>query len=381
MSLRIKQVRAHPVSFAIPERHQVGLGIGRAVKRDAVIVQVETDGGITGWGEAHAARAPTAIAELINTTLASLVVGLDAGDTVEVWERVYRRQLASHGAGAAAVIGLSGIDLALWDIKGKLADKPVCTLLGAPPRPIEAYAGGISLGFGPADELAEEAAGFVAQGFRAVKLRLGDHPERDLARVRAVRARLGNDVEILTDANTNYTFEDYEAVADGLVECRVGWLEEPFPPHAFREYRKARRDDLPLAAGENHYTRFDFERAAEDGSLAVWQPDLSKTGGLTEGLRIAALAAEHGIRIHPHTSLTALNMAASLHFLAVIDNGGYFEADTSAWNPLRDAFAAGSLSAEQPAHFHAPADKPGLGVEFDPAVLADFPVIIGAGYV
>ena len=113
MTIRIERVTAHPVSFRLPEHLQVSLGIGRTVKRDAVLVRVETSAGVSGWGEAHAARAPTAIAELINTTLADLVRGMDALDTESVWERVYRMQLASHGAGAAAVIGLSGIDLAL----------------------------------------------------------------------------------------------------------------------------------------------------------------------------------------------------------------------------------------------------------------------------
>ena len=380
MSVRISRVTAHPVSFAVPPEHQVSLGIGRTVKRDAVIVEVATDAGVTGWGEAHAARAPSAIAELVNTTLAALVTGLDATDTEAVWERVYRMQLASHGAGAAAVIGLSGIDLALWDIKGKLAGQPVCALLGAEPRDVEAYAGGISLGFQAPESLAEEAADFVAQGFGALKLRLGDTPQHDLARVAAVRAALGADVDVLTDANTAYALDDFAAVADGLVDARVGWLEEPFPPHDFRSYRAARRDDLVLAAGENHYTRFDFERALEDGALGVWQPDLSKTGGLTEALRIARLAAEHGIRVHPHTSLTALNMAATLHFLAAIPNGGYFEADMTAFNPFRDVFGADALSTASPARVRPPAG-PGLGLEFDPALLGGFPCLSGPGYV
>ena len=182
MNVRITAVTAHALSVPVPPAYQVSLGIGRTVKRDAVLVRVDTDAGVTGWGEAHAARAPTAIAELINTTLARLVVGLDATDTTAVWERVFRMQLASHGAGAAAVIGLSGIDLALWDIKGKLAGAPVWQLLGAAAaRPLRAYAGGISLGFQPPDALAREAEQLVGQGYRALKLRLGDGPAQDLS--------------------------------------------------------------------------------------------------------------------------------------------------------------------------------------------------------
>ncbi|MEQ8230162.1 MAG: mandelate racemase/muconate lactonizing enzyme family protein [Gammaproteobacteria bacterium] len=380
MNPRITGVTAHPVSFAVPPEHQVNLGIGRTVKRDAVLVEVTTDAGISGWGEAHAARAPTAIAELVNSTLAALVTGLDATDTEAVWARIYRMQLASHGAGAAAVIGLSGIDLALWDIKGKLAGQPVYALLGAAPREIEAYAGGITLGFQPPAALAAEAAGFVAQGFRALKLRLGDTPRADRARVAAVRDALGPDIDILTDANTAYTLDDYRAVADTLVAAHVGWLEEPFPPHDFRSYRAARRDDLVLAAGENHYTRFDFDRAAEDGVLRVWQPDLSKCGGLTEALRIAALGEKQGIRIHPHTSLTGLNMAASLHFLAAIPNAGRFEADCTACNPLRDELCSGTPWIGATGRV-APPTAPGLGIAIDARRLGEFTGVPGPGYV
>ena len=104
MQARIRQITAYPVSFPVPEEHQVTLGIGRTVKRDAVLVRVDTDAGISGWGEAHAARAPTAIAELINTTLAQLVTGLDACEPQQAWQAVYRMQIRSHGAGAAAIL-------------------------------------------------------------------------------------------------------------------------------------------------------------------------------------------------------------------------------------------------------------------------------------
>lgn len=379
--MRISSVRAFPISFAVPPAQQVSLGIGRTVKRDAVLVRVETDSGARGWGEAHAARAPTAIAELVNTTLADLVTGLDATDIDAVWARVYRMQLASHGAGAAAVIGLSGIDLALWDLKARGAGEPLWRLLGGRPRAIPAYAGGISLGFQAPDALAEEAAGFVLQGYRALKLRIGDGVANDRARIEAVRARLGEEVEILVDANTAYTLADVEAIAPVLEACRVGWLEEPFPAHAWRDYQAAARlTSVPLAAGENHYTRFDFERVLTDGAIRVWQPDLSKTGGLTEALRIARLAASAGIVIHPHTSVTGLNMAASLHFLSCIDNGGYYEADVTAYNPFRDRLTRGLGALDARGTMQAP-DGVGLGIELDMALLDASQAIAGPGYV
>src|SRR6185295_16775569 len=120
-TMRIKSIKAVPISYRVPEGQNVRLGIGRAVKRDAVLVKVTTDEGLTGWGEAHHGRCPGAIARLIDTTISELVVGMDAMYVVGVWQRVYQMQLASHGMGYAAAMALSGLDLALWDIRAKAA--------------------------------------------------------------------------------------------------------------------------------------------------------------------------------------------------------------------------------------------------------------------
>lgn len=377
----ITDVTAYPVSFAIPEEHQVRLGIGKTVKRDAVLVKVSTDAGITGWGEAHAARAPSAIAELVNTTLRQLVVGLDAREPGAAWERVYRMQLASHGAGAAAAIGLSGIDMALWDICGKAEDRPVYALLGGVRRPVRAYAGGIALGYQPVTALLAEIDAVVDAGYRAFKLRLGDTPTRDIERIEAARRHVGDQFDILTDVNTSYDLAQVRTLMPALDATRAGWLEEPFPAHAYKQYvAAAGLGRTPLAAGENHYTRFEFERVADDGAITVWQPDLSKTGGITEAVRIAELARSVGASVHPHTSLTCLNMAASIHFLAAAPEPGYFEADLSAYNPFRHALCTGGFSEHDDGTV-MPLDRPGLGVEVDEARLAEFPVIPGPGYI
>ncbi|MGH6631480.1 MAG: mandelate racemase/muconate lactonizing enzyme family protein, partial [Burkholderiales bacterium] len=287
-SLRITEIRAFPTSFPVDPKDSVTLGIGRAVKRDAVIVKVETEGGVTGWGEAHHGRCPGAVAHLVNTTLRQLVLGQDANDTTGVWKKVYDKQLASHGMGAGACLALSGIDMALWDIRGKALKIPLYKLLGGRARPIPAYAGGVSLGYQEPKALVEEARPHVQAGYKAVKLRIGDTVARDVERIAAVRAAFGDELAILTDANTGYDVADVRAVMPALDEHDVGWLEEPFPAHDYLSYREAARyGRTPLAAGENHYTRFEFNRVIEDGAITILQPDLSKTGGITEALRIA----------------------------------------------------------------------------------------------
>jgi D-galactarolactone cycloisomerase len=380
--MRIAEVRAFPTSFPVPPEASVTLGIGRAVKRDAVVVKVTTDDGVVGWGEAHHGRSPGAVAHHVNTTLRQLVVGMDPTDVIGVWAKIYKFQLGSHGLGAATAIAMSGLDMALWDVRGRITGWPLYRLLGGASRPIPAYAGGVSLGYQEPPALVEEAGALLAQGYRALKLRLGDTPSRDLERVAAVRRAFGDDVVILTDANTAYSVDDARRVMPGLEAHGVGWLEEPFAPHDYRSYAVAATfSRVPLAAGENHYTRFEFSRLVEDGIVRVLQPDLSKTGGVTEAVRIAALASAWKLSINPHTSMTGLNMAATIHLLAALDNGGYFEGDVSKANLFRDQlvhpapYAVGADGAVRPLA------GPGLGLDVDEKFLAAHPVIEGPGYI
>lgn len=381
MRLKISKIEAFPLSYRMPEGKIVSLGIGRNVKRDTVLVKVTTDGGIIGYGEAHHGRALGAIAHLINTTLNDLLVGADALASGDAWRRVYALQLASHGMGAATVIGLSGIDIALWDIRGKAAGMPLYQLLGGISKPIPAYAGGIALGYQPPETLVDEAQGLVEAGFGALKLRIGDTPANDCARIEAVRAALGDGIDILTDANANADFEHVRRIMPCLDASRAGWLEEPFPPHDRDLYIRASKLGVtPLAAGENHYMRFDFRDAIADGAISILQPDLSKVGGITEALRVEALAATWKMKLNPHSSASGINMAASVHFLAAIDMPGYFEADVAVDNPFRDRLCTPAPSV-RPDGTVLPNDGPGLGVGIDEDFIATHPLIDGPGYV
>ncbi|HEY4191173.1 MAG TPA: mandelate racemase/muconate lactonizing enzyme family protein, partial [Mesorhizobium sp.] len=271
--------------------------------------------------------------------------------------------------------------MALWDIRGKAVGLPLYKLLGGGQRPIKAYAGGISLGYQEPASLAREAHDMVSRGYRAIKLRIGDTPQRDIARISEVRKSIGDEIDILTDANANATMEHVRAIMPSLDENRVGWLEEPFAAHDYRSYRQATRfGTTPLAAGENHYTRFEFHRLVEDGVITYLQPDLSKAGGITEALRIAAMASAWKLSINPHCSATGLNMAATLHFLASIDNPGYFEAEAASFNPFRDDLCSMSYKVGADGFVHVP-EGPGIGIEVDEAFIARHPLIDGPGYV
>ena len=379
--LKIVDIKAYPTSFPVPKSAQVTLGIGTAIKRDAVVVKVTTAGGLVGWGESHHGRAHTAVAKLIETTLKRLVLGMDASDVVGVWGKIYKMQLGSHGMGAGCCLAMSGIDCALWDIRGQAAGMPIYKLIGGAYRGIPAYAGGVSLGYQPPQELIAELKPHLKAGYKAVKLRIGDNPKNDLMRIRAVRKAIGDDIAILTDANTGYTVNDARAVMPAMEDLNVAWLEEPFPAHDYVSYGLAASfSSTPLAAGENHYTRFEFNRVIEDGSITVLQPDLSKTGGLTEALRIAHMASAYKLSINPHSSMTGMNHAISIHFLAGIDNGGYFEGDVSKANKFRDELCSTPYKVDKDGKVW-PLDKPGLGLEVDEKFLIKHPPIEGPGYV
>jgi D-galactarolactone cycloisomerase len=380
--MKIATLQAVPISFPVPANKSVRLGIGRSVKRDAVLVRVETDDGRVGWGEAHHGRCPGAVAKLIDTTMNELVLGMDATDVVGVWNRVYRMQLASHGMGAAAALALSGLDMALWDLRCQATGSPLYRLLGGSSKAIKAYAGGISLGWQEPALLAEEAQMHVASGYRALKLRMGDTPVRDIARVRAVRKAVGEGIELLTDANTNYTVDDVRRVMPAFEEAGIAWLEEPFPPQDRRSYISASKlGRVPLAAGGNHYTRYEFTTLIEDGAVQFVQPDLSKTGGITEGLRIAAMAGAHKLTVNPHTSATAINMATTIHFLCAVDNPGYFEGDVTSLNPFRDLLGGVAPYALDDQGCVRPLEGVGNGLRIDTHFIAEHPLIEGPCYV
>src|SRR5690606_8165208 len=165
-------------------------------------------------------------------------------------------------------------------------------------------------------------------------------------------------------------------------ELGIGWLEEPFPAHDLGLYvRAARLGRTPLAAGENHYTRYEFEPLIASESVGFVQPDLSKTGGITESLKIAALAGARRLSVNPHTSATAINMATSISFLCGIDNPGYFEADLTLYNPFRDNMTDMPPYRVDTNGCVQALDGVGIGLKVDEAFIAAHPLIEGPCYV
>ena len=375
--MKIANVTAQALS--VPVKDGIVFGIGKVLRRDTVLVRIETDDGIVGYGESHHGRAAGSVANIVNSLLRHWVIGADPTDVVGIWQRIYTMQLRSHGLGAATSIAMSGIDQALWDIRGKATGWPLYKLLGGSARKVKAYAGGVSLGWSEPEALCDEVASALAIGYKAVKLRGGDTVRNDIERASAVRKRFGDDLTIMVDANTNYTLDDTLQVLPAFEELGIAWLEEPFAPHDYRSYARASTSRVPLAAGENHYTRFEFHRLLEDGYVRIIQPDLSKSGGITEVLRIAALGSAWKLPLCPHTATTAINMAVTIHVLAAVENGGYFEGDISSPNPFRDQLASTPYTVAADGTV-SPLEAPGIGVEVDEDFARAHPFVDGPAY-
>lgn len=373
---RIKKIQAFPLSCPTPGG--AVFAVGRSAKRDMVLVRIETEDGIVGYGEAHHAQTPSTIAAFINDALGPSLIGMDAHETEVIWNRSYHRFIATHGPGAAAVIGLSGVDLALWDIKGKALGQPVYRLLGGTRRPIRAYAGGISLGFQPVDDLKREIERFIDRGYDFMKLRVGDTMEKDLERVSAIRQAFGPEITLAADAGTRFKSSDIARIAELCDAGKLAWLEEPFTPDNLPGYRRLRDvTSTPLAAGENHFTRHELRALISEQIIQFVQADCCKTGGITEILKIASLADTWHLQFAPHTSASVLSTAASLHVLSIAPNAFIYEADVSAINAFRDELGrpfevvGGSIRAPE---------GPGLGVEIDESLITRYPFIPGASY-
>lgn len=362
------------------DRIAVRQGVGDMVKRDLVLVRVVSECGHVGYGESHMGLNPTAIAEVVNHSIRPQLLGFDVHDLEGAWSRIFSHQIVTHGLGAGSVIALSGVDIALWDLRGKLLGLPVYKLMGGSKKRLRAYAGGMGLGWQPDDDLEAEVRGLVDQGYTAVKLRVGEGIARDSAKIRHVRKAFGDTLDIAVDAATRYKLSDIGPIIRVCEETNVLWLEEPFAPDNLAAYAELRRSTwVPVAAGENHYTKHAFRDLLQNRAITILQPDCAKAGGLTETKKIADMGAAWHLSVAPHTSQSVIGTAANVHLLCAAPNGMIYEADISARNPWRDRLAKNPLEVVD-GHIE-PNDKPGLGLEIDETMLDAFPPIPGPSYV
>ena len=376
--MKITAVRTHILEAALSQP----FAYSRAWydTRTAMVVEIETDDGLIGWGECYG---PARITAAVVQSIAPWLIGQDPLRTEFLWQMIYAR-LRDHGQKGVVIEGLSGIDIALWDIKGKHFGVAVHRLLGGPLRSeVEAYATGLyrRKSGDPLRYLAEEAAGYVAEGFKAVKLKVGFGVEEDAAVTRAVREAIGPDVALMVDAN--HAYDAVAAIRLGrMIEPHdIGWFEEPVPPEDVAGYRAVKAAiSIPVAGGECEFTRFGFRDLLTSRAVDIIQPDTCAAGGLSECKKIADMAEAFGVRYNPHVWGTGIAIAASLQLLAVLPSHTphslapvepILEFDRTE-HPIRQ-----SLLVQPIEHIKGVVrvpDGPGLGIEVDRAALARFAV-------
>jgi D-galactarolactone cycloisomerase len=346
--------------------------------REAVLVQVQTDAGLTGWGQA--AGSPAALPAIVGRQYAPLLLGRDPRDWAAHWHRLGGLRGGHYGA-------ISGLEMALLDLAGQAAELPVHRLLGGAVRQrLKVYATGLYKlerwrSFESWREgLIEEALGYQAQGFSLTKLKIGFVPRQDIQLVHALREALGPEMGVAVDANCAWDAATAIQVGQAIQSAQIAWYEEPLPPTDLEGYREVRRTlPIPISGGESLAGLFPFRDMIQSRSVDIVQPDVTICGGVSALQRIQTLADANHVRLIPHCWGSALAFAAALHFLATIPDGGpsvtptepLLEYDRSE-NPLRDDLLLEPLR-HQDGYLPVPQGH-GLGVAVNPEALARYRV-------
>jgi len=376
-----KRVLITDVEAIVLRQPEIDEGIADG-SQDDLVIRVHTDVGLVGIGEVDSSpEVCKAIVEArgshkIALGLREILIGEDPSDVEGLWQKMYRGVIF-YGRRGAAIHAISGIDIALWDIKGQAAGKPVCELLGERVHDrIRAYASRLM------PDTPEEVTAAVTElrerKFTAIKLGwgpLGQDPDTDVRLARAAKEAAGDDVEILFDAGLGYGGDADVAtrVARELEQLGIFWLEEPFEPDEYEAYAAlADGVDIPIAAGEQDVTVWGFRELIDRGHVDILQPDVTRCGGITETLRIAQLGAERGLTTVPHAWKSGIIKAASLHVNAVLPDALFQEycvADT----PINTRLTNELLPIEGDGCVAVPT-APGLGVTLNEDVLEELRV-------
>ncbi|MFZ0099125.1 MAG: mandelate racemase/muconate lactonizing enzyme family protein [Gemmobacter sp.] len=349
-------------------------------RRAHVLVEVECSDGTVGWGECLGPARPNAA---VVAAYAGWLIGQNPLETERHWATLYNA-LRDQGQRGLTVTALSGIDMALWDIKCKVLGQPVSVLLGGRWREtVRAYATGSFKrdGVDRVTDNAQEMAQRRAEGFHACKIKIGFGLAEDLAVIRAVREAIGSEMRLMIDANHGYTVTEAIRLGRAAADYDIDWFEEPVVPEQLSAYAQVRAGQpIPVAGGETWHTRWGHWQAIQAGAVDILQPDIAGCGGLSEAVKIASLATLHGVRIVPHVWGTGVHIAAALQFMAAMvpdpvrvnPIAPIMEFDRT-HNPFRQAVLTRPIEAVD--GVVAIPDGPGLGIEVNRDALAEFRMV------
>jgi D-galactarolactone cycloisomerase len=381
--VKITEVRAHVLRSKLEQ--PFAFSQGWVASRGATLVEVATDEGLTGWGEAlcQGLQPPEIAAAAVASALRPLLLGADPLQPEVLWHRMYH-QTRDYGLKGAVIGAISGVDIALWDICGKARGEPIAKLLGGMFRDkVQAYATGFYrvTGKGEAKRLAAEAKQRYADGFRAMKFKLGFGIEDDLAVMQAIReATSGLAYEAMIDTNHGYGVADAIRLGRGIEAqgWKLRWYEEPVTQEDLEGYGEVRRAlGTPIAGGENEFTLFGFRELFARRAVDIAQPDICASGGFTGCRHIVALAHAHGVQVNPHVWGSAVGQAASVQLIAAIPAAHHslfaaeplLEFDMSS-HPFRERLTDRPL--RQKDGWVEVSQRPGLGIDVNPDVLREY---------
>jgi len=378
--MKITRVEATWLRVPIPEERQHVSDFGRAATFDTALVRIETAAGITGVGEAKVSAGSPGdyhgVVAIINHEFGPGLIGQDPGNIAGIWEGLYSGTRGHYALAlghvfpamsrrGVSISAISGIDIALWDILGKSLNAPIWQLLGGRKTDsMPAYASG---GWADAKGIGAQLQGYVDKGgFKAVKMRVGvfdGPPAASAERVVAAREALGAGIDLMVDAHGTYTVSEAKQFCRLVRDCGLAWFEEPVTADDKRGLAEVRAaTHIPIATGESECTRFDFRDLIELRAADILQPDLAICGGITETMRISALASAANLRLAPHLWAGAPAFAAGLHVAAASPATHILEFSLGA-NPMIHELIEESFMVE--AGMLAIPDRPGLGITID----------------
>lgn len=373
----ITDIRTHLLHHDLEQAFESSFS--RFDNRRHLLVEIECDNGLIGWGEC---LGPADINAAVVKMMTPMLIGRSALEIEPIWLELYN-QFRDQGQRGTTITAISGIDVALWDLNGKYFDAPVYQLMGGAFRKeIPAYAtGGFrAVGKDRIDSLLAEVQGFIDSGFKALKIKIGFGIDLDIASIAAVRELIGPDIMLMIDANHGYDAADAIRVGRLAEQYNIDWFEEPIVPEALQSYQEIRqRQPIPVAAGETWHTRWGIHAALQQRAVDIIQPDICGVGGLSEARKIITLADIHQVRLVPHVWGTGVAMAAALHFHAIIPPGPpahearspHFEFDQT-YNPFRTAIMEQPIELEN-GILRVP-EGPGLGISIKPEILQQYSV-------
>ena len=371
MAMKIDHIEVVNLRFEYPGHGGFAGAGGRCTARVTSLVLVHTDTREIGIGTAYSH--PAIVHLVVKYQLEPMLRGREAGDVEGIWELMYGLT-RWYGRKGAAMSAIGGVDTALWDLRGKVADKPVRALWGGARDACPAYASGLL--WDDLESLATEAQRHLDRGFRRMKMRLGRSEAYDTEAVRVVRKAIGphrgdgSGHDVMVDASMRYHPELARRMGRVLEENGVFWYEEPFEPEQLDAYTKLCSEvDVPVAAGENEFGTQGFDELIRCRAVDIVQPDASRCGGITEVRRVAKHAEQAGLRVAPHTWSDAVAVVANAQVVASISNGVTVELDQTG-NPFIDRLLVDPLRVHDGQLQLSGA--PGLGIELDQDVIDEF---------